>query len=83
MQVLQSLVALHCQLEMLQGIHGFEKSCSTSLACLFSDWTRFLHKKLCLFSVDWNPTLASHSYLATLLYVRIKDNNNSPHGKFD
>ena len=45
--------------------------------------------------VDQNPALASTSYLATLLWrkgdedyfppklcVRIKDNNNSPHGKY-
>ena len=70
-------------------------SCSTSLACLFSDWTWFLRKNSCFFWVDRNPTLASVSYLATLLWrkddedsfspklrVRIKDNNNSPHGKF-
>ena len=70
-------------------------SCSTSLACLFSDWTRFSWKKSYLFCVDRNPTLVSTSYLATLLWrkddedyfspklgVRIKDNNNSPHGKF-
>ena len=62
--------------------------------CLFSDWTQFLRKKLCLFSVDRNPTLVSASYLATLLWrkddeyyfspklrVRFKD-NTSPHGKF-
>ena len=59
------------------------------------DWTRFSGKKSCLFWVDRNPTLASASYLATLLWrkndeewfspklrVRIKDNNNSPHGEF-
>ena len=52
-------------------------------------------KKMCLFWVDRNLTLASVSYLATLLWrkddedyffpklrVRIKDNNNLPHGKF-
>ena len=66
-----------------------------SLACLFSDWTRFVRKNSCLFWVDRSPILASTSYLATLLWrkgdedyfspklrVRIKDNNNSPHGKF-
>ena len=50
---------------------------------------------LCLFWVDGSQTLISASYLATLLWrkgdegyfppklhVRIKDNNNSPHGKF-
>ena len=63
--------------------------------CLISDWTRFSRKKSCQFWVDWNPTLASISYLATLLWrkddedyfspklrVHIKDNNNSPHVKF-
>ena len=66
-----------------------------SLACLFSDWIRFSRKQSCLFWVDQSPTLPSASYLATLLCrkgdendfpqkqsVRIKDNNNSPHGKF-
>ena len=55
----------------------------------------FREKKSCLFWVDRSPILASASYLATLLRrkgdddcfspklrVRIKDNNNSPHGKF-
>ena len=78
-----------------RGFVVYRNSCSTSLACLFSDWTRFSRKKSCFFWVDWNPTLASVSYLATLLWrkddddsfspklrVRIKDNNNSPHGKF-
>ena len=66
-----------------------------SLACLVSDWTLFSRKKSYLFWVDRSATLASASYLATLLWrkgdedyfspklrVRIKDNNNSPHGKF-
>ena len=63
----------------------------------YYDWTRFSRKKSCFFWVDRNPTLASASYLATLLWRKddedsfspklhvctgIKDNNNSPHGKF-
>ena len=77
------------------GFEVWRNSCSTSLARLFSDWTRFSQKKSCLFWVDRNPTLASAPYLATLLWrkddedyfspklrIRIKDNNNSPHGKF-
>ena len=70
-------------------------SCSMSLACLLSDWIRFSRKKSCFFWVDRSPSLLSGSYLATLLWrkadedyfsqklcVRIKDNKNSPHGKF-
>ena len=52
----------------------------------------FREKKSCFFWVDQSPNSLSVSYLATLLCdeddfsqklrVRIKDNKNSPHGKF-
>ena len=55
----------------------------------------FHEKKSCFFWVDRSPSLLWVSYLATLLWrkgdedyfsqklrVRIKDNKNSPHGKF-
>ena len=58
-------------------------------------WLDFHEKNRFCFGVDRNPTLAAASYLATLIWrkddedsfspkvrVRIKDNNNSPHGKF-
>ena len=74
----------------------YRNSCSMSLACLFSDWIRFSLKKLCLFWVDRSPDagfrlLPCHYTMregewgpfSPKLHVRIKDNNSSPHGKFD
>ena len=48
-------------------------SCSTSLECLFSNWTRFSRKKACLFWVDRSPSLLSVSDLATLLWRKDDD----------
>ena len=90
-------MASRCYLEMLQWIHGLEKliSCSTNLACLFSDWIRFSRKKPYLFWVDRSPSagfclLPCHYTMKEgergpffpKLRARIKDNNSSPHGKF-
>ena len=84
-----------CSWRCFRGFVVWRNSWSTSWVCLFSDWTWFSQKKLCLFWVDRNPTLASASYLATLLWrkddedyfspklrIHMKDNNNLPHGKF-
>ena len=74
---------------MLQWIHGLRNLCFTSLACLFSDWTRFSRKlgrsepRRC----RQPPTLSLYykgkvkKTIFLKLRVRIKDNNNSPHGK--
>ena len=78
------------------GFMVLRNSCSMSLACLFSDWIQFSPKKLCLFWVDWSPTLGrleSASYYCTLLWRKGEDYfstklhvrskvNNSPHWKF-
>ena len=82
---------------MLQWIRGLEKFMFHKPG-VFTDLATgldFREKNPACFWVDQNPTLAAASYLATLLWrkddedsffpklrVRIKDNNNSPHGKF-
>ena len=70
--------------------------CFKSLACLFSDWIRFSQKKhrVCFnlgrsepdFGVSLLPChftmKGDQDYVSPRLRVRIKDNNNSLHGKF-
>ena len=67
-QVLRSLVASRCQLERLQWIHGLEKFMFYEPGVFIQRLDSiFAKKKSCLFCVDRSPTLASASYLATLL----------------
>ena len=74
----------------LSGFMVYRNSCSTSLACSFSNWIRF-SRKLGRSDPDFGGGLLPCHFTIKKrwrrlyfpkLRVRIEDNNNSPHGKF-